>query len=86
MHLSKNTVFCGKNSKITPKGYMGPHGPPMRWDKTRVFAKHACFYVFFAKWLEGGPWEGGKGGGIINPPLTRSSYVRQGRRIYGSKS
>ena len=61
----KNTVFYCKTLKITPKGYMGP---PLGWDETHMFAKHACFYVFLAEWLEGGPWEGGKGGGIINPP------------------
>ncbi len=55
----------------------------LRWDKTHIFAKHTCFYMFWAGWPEGGPWEGGKGGGIMNPRPERSNTSDRGSDGFG---
>ncbi len=62
---SESTCFYVQSPKMSPKG---DWGPLQGMDKTHMFVENACFLVCLAIWPEGGPWRGGKGGGIMNPP------------------
>ncbi len=58
--LSKTSHFTATFQRIV----LGAITDPSGYVQNAHFVKQRIhFIVFFAIWLEGGPWEGGKGGG-----------------------
>ncbi len=74
-HFALKPYDCSKSNcfyvKSVPNALKLEMGTLLDTHETHMFATHTCFSVFFAGSPEGKSMGGGKGVGLINPPLRK---------------